>query len=165
MSMFSMIFEGSVAIILVMVAGLCWRLDRRLTALKNGQDGVRRNVVELADAAVRAQEGIRGLRLTSDEAGRALEEKIERARALADELVLLTEQGAHRTPGRDDHRSNARPAMRRDDRGAERGDQRDETPRADVAAGRGARRLAAFAEEADANPRAAEILDRLRGVR
>ena len=139
MSMVSVVFELAVAFVLVLVALLCWRLDRRLTALKTGQDGVRQTVVELAEATQRAQASVRELRALSDDAGRDLENKIATARALADELSLLA--------GRE---RDARPPREARDVDTSR------TPR-------GRRAREAFG--APAGPEAAEMLDRLKGVR
>jgi len=120
----SLVFEGGVALVLVLVAGLCWRLDRRLTALRSGQDGMRSTVVELTEAATRADAAVRGLRSTSDRVGRDLDERLEQARAMADELRLLVahaEGGASRverktrggsSPDRSNDRSSGRPADR-----------------------------------------------------
>jgi hypothetical protein len=131
MSWMSLIFEATVAIVLVLSAGLCWRLDRRLTALKNGQDGVRAAVAELAVATARAQASVHDLRVVSEEAGRDLERKVVAARDLADELNLL----AHR--GRGDDAESERPRARARRR-----------PVVEVA-----------------EPGAAELVERLRGVR
>jgi len=101
----SLAFEGAVALVLVLVAGLCLRLDRRLTALRAGQDGMQSTVIELSEAAARAEAGVRGLRAASDRVGHDLDEKLAQARAMADELRLLVEHAdgraesvASRTP-------------------------------------------------------------------
>jgi hypothetical protein len=114
MSMTSLIFEATVAIVLVFAASLCWRLDRRLTALKNGQDGVRAAVLELGQATARAQASVADLRGVSEDAGRDLERRIATARALADELGLLTDRSGPggRAARRDAETEDARPRAR-----------------------------------------------------
>lgn len=147
MSLIGLAFEGAVALVLVLVAGLCWRLDRRLSALRSGQDGVRATVVELAEATAKAEAAVRGLRATSDKAGRDLDERISEARALADELRLIADSvGPERASARDERRA----------------------PRAEIevreetrAGGRAARR--ARVDPPDDGGKA--ILARLRGVR
>lgn len=51
--------EGALAVLLVVVAVLGWRLDRRLSALRSGADGVRTAVEELNAATARAETAIR----------------------------------------------------------------------------------------------------------
>jgi hypothetical protein len=144
MSLTSLIFEASVAVVLVFAASLCWRLDRRLTALKNGQDGVRAAVLELAHATARAQASVAELRGVSEEAGRDLERRIAQARGLADELNLMVDRGggssraaARREVGRDAEIDEPRPRARARRR-----------PVVDVA-----------------DPEADRLLERLKGVR
>jgi hypothetical protein len=140
MSLASLIFEATVAVVLVFAASLCWRLDRRLTALKSGQDGVRAAVTELAQATARAQASVAGLRAVSEDAGRDLERRIATARALADELGLLADRGG----------AGARQAARRD------ADPDDPRPRA-----RTPRRPVVEVDD----PEADRLLERLKGVR
>lgn len=42
-----------------------WRLDRKLAALRNGQDGVRAAAAELAQATAQAEAAVRAMRLTA----------------------------------------------------------------------------------------------------
>lgn len=147
MSTLSLIFETAVAVALVFAGLLSWRLDQRLTALRNGQDGVRAAVAELAEATTRAQASVAELRAMSEEAGRDLERRVAVARGLADELNLLAgagdrAAGRERNPltGAGDRAGGGEPVRPRP------------KPR---------RRAAA---EAD-GPQAAELLDRLKGVR
>lgn len=148
MSLVGLTFEFAVSIVLVLVAVLCWRLDRRLTALKNGQDGVRQTVVELADATRRAEASVHDLRAASDDAGRALDAKITAARAIADELSLLVGQ---------DERSSKRSETRREPPR--------EPPREVRREARRERPRRARAADDELTDDAEELLDRLRGVR
>lgn len=65
-----------------------WRLDRKLTAVRNGQDGVRAAAAELVQATAAAEAAVRTMRLTAQEAGRDLQMRINDARATADRLGL-----------------------------------------------------------------------------
>ncbi|MBX3510805.1 MAG: hypothetical protein KF700_06350 [Hyphomonadaceae bacterium] len=65
-----------------------WRLDRKLAALRNGQDGVRQAAAELAHATAQAEAAVRALRLTAQDAGRDLQQRINDAKATADRLGL-----------------------------------------------------------------------------
>lgn len=58
-----------IALLLVALA-LFWRLEQRLNALRNGQDGMREATRELIEATTKAEMAIRNLRVASQEAGR-----------------------------------------------------------------------------------------------
>jgi hypothetical protein len=79
-------------IVLALMLGAClfyfWRLDRKLAALRNGQDGVRAAAAELASATAAAEAAVRAMRLTAQESGRDLQQRINDARATADRLGL-----------------------------------------------------------------------------
>ena len=82
----------AIEILLVVLLAAClysfWRLDRKLSALRSGQDGVRAAAVELAHATAQAESAVRSLRVTAHEAGRDLQARINDARATADRLGL-----------------------------------------------------------------------------
>lgn len=70
-------------IALLLVALLMfWRLDQKLQALREGNDGMRQSASELVQAISRAELAIRGLRHASEETGRELQNKIDEARSL-----------------------------------------------------------------------------------
>lgn len=79
-------------IVLAVMLGAClfyfWRLDRKLAALRSGQDGVRAAASELMQASSAAETAVRSLRVTALEAGRDLQARINDARATADRLGL-----------------------------------------------------------------------------
>ena len=88
MSPISLTLEALLAVLLCVCLFFFWRLERRLAALRNGQDGVRAAVAELAQATAHAEAAVRGLRVTAQEAGRDLQARINDARATADRLGL-----------------------------------------------------------------------------
>ncbi|WP_395644587.1 DUF6468 domain-containing protein [Terricaulis sp.] len=88
MSPITLTFEAVLAIMLAACLYYFWRLDRRLAALRNGQDGVRAAAAELVEATAQAEAAVRSLRLTAQEAGRDLQARINDARATADRLGL-----------------------------------------------------------------------------
>lgn len=90
MSYAGLIFEGLVAVLLLVAAVMCWRVDRRLRALKTGQDGVRESVVALNDATDRARASLAALERATTESGEVLERRISEAKSLADELHMIT---------------------------------------------------------------------------
>jgi len=79
-------------IVLAIMLGVClfsfWRLDRKLSALRNGQDGVRAAAAELAQATAQAEAAVRAMRSSAQDAGRDLQQRINDARATADRLGL-----------------------------------------------------------------------------
>lgn len=132
MTMASLIFEALVAVILVAATVSAWRVDRRLSALRAGNDGVVKAAGELMQAAAQAEAGVRALRAASAEAGEALDARVREARALAAELRILVDAGpsdafaaprarapervperiAERVPERASERASERPARR-----------------------------------------------------
>ncbi|MET0182640.1 MAG: DUF6468 domain-containing protein [Caulobacterales bacterium] len=66
----------------------CWRLERKLSALRNGQDGVRAAAAELVQATKQAEAAVRTLRVTAQDTGRDLQARIDDARSLSDRLGL-----------------------------------------------------------------------------
>lgn len=92
MSYAGLIFEGLVAVLLLVAAVMCWRVDRRLRALKTGQDGVRESVIALNDATDRARASLAALERATTESGDVLERRIAEAKSLSDELQMITGQ-------------------------------------------------------------------------
>jgi hypothetical protein len=88
MSPITLVLEAVLALMLGACLFYFWRLDRRLRALRSGQDGVLRAAAELAQATAQAEAAVRSLRATAQEAGRDLQSRINDARATADRLGL-----------------------------------------------------------------------------
>lgn len=112
---FSTVLEIIVCLFLAATIAYCAVLDRKLRAMRAGQDGLRGLVMELNTATQRAVGAIDGLKRASEESGEELAERIRRARALADELSLMVESGnsiAERL-GRVERAAHAAPAMTR----------------------------------------------------
>jgi F0F1-type ATP synthase membrane subunit b/b' len=82
----------AIEIVLALMLAAClyyfWRLDKKLAALRNGQDGVLRAAAELTQATQQAEQAVRSLRATAQEAGRDLQARINDARATAERLGL-----------------------------------------------------------------------------
>lgn len=112
---FSTVLEIIVCLFLAATIAYCAVLDRKLRAMRAGQDGMRELVGELNAATQRAAGAIDGLKRASEESGEELAERIRRARGLADELSLMLESGnsiAERL-GRSERSAQAAPAMTR----------------------------------------------------
>lgn len=88
MSPIALTLEGLLAVMLAACLYCFWRLDRKLSALRSGQDGIRAAAAELAQATAAAETAVRALRLTASEAGRDLQARINDARATADRLGI-----------------------------------------------------------------------------
>jgi hypothetical protein len=110
MSFAVLVFEAVVLVVLAGAGIMCWRVDRRLRALRDGQDGLRETVVALDEAVERARASLAALDRASKGAGADLQDSVREARALADELRLLTEAGDQRAERLSGPRRRAEPA-------------------------------------------------------
>ena len=88
-----LILEGVVAILLLATVVYCAMLDRRLKALRSGQDGLRQLIADLQAVTEQARAGIGGLKQASDVIGRDLDDKLTQGQALAEELKLMVDAG------------------------------------------------------------------------
>ena len=78
------------AIAMLVVAILCIRLDRKISALREGKDGVAAAAKELALAVGRAEVSVASLKAISQEASDTLERSIQEARAASETLKFLS---------------------------------------------------------------------------
>ncbi|MEL7029919.1 MAG: DUF6468 domain-containing protein, partial [Pseudomonadota bacterium] len=90
---FSLIIELIVAGLLLVTIVYCFVLDRRLAALRNGQDGLRDVIASLNSATQQAQTSVMQLKATGEQTSADLKGAITDARALADELSVMVEAG------------------------------------------------------------------------
>lgn len=88
MSPISLVLEGVLALMLGACLFYFWRLDRKLSALRSGQDGIRAAASELVQATTQAEAAVKSLRVAAFDAGRDLQARINDARATADRLGL-----------------------------------------------------------------------------
>ena len=88
-----LILEVLVAVLLIVTVVYCALLDRRLRALRSGQDGLRDLIGELNRVIDQARVSIADLDRTAAVSGEQLGEQITKGRALADELSLMLEAG------------------------------------------------------------------------
>jgi|GEM_PF-1319064 len=82
-----------IAVLLVVTVVYCWRLNQRLSTLRQGREELAALVGQLTQASMRAETSIGTLKAAAKEAGSALEEKIGAATSLRDELAMITETG------------------------------------------------------------------------
>ena len=76
-----LLLEGLVAVLLVVTVGYCFVLDRRLKALRDGQDGMKEIIRELNKATERAQTGIAQLKISGDAVGAELRDTVTKSQA------------------------------------------------------------------------------------
>jgi hypothetical protein len=86
----SMILELTLAALLVPTLVCCFSVERRLKRLRQDQESLKGTVLALNTAIVSANAGVARLREAAAEADRSLGGKVTSARALVDELSLLT---------------------------------------------------------------------------
>jgi hypothetical protein len=89
----SLITEILLSGLLLATVVYCAVLERKLSALRKGQDGLKETIGELNRAIVSASVSMRTLRATADDAGKVLQEQIGKARGMIDELALLNVSG------------------------------------------------------------------------
>lgn len=115
MTLASLAFEALICVLLIAAAVMCWRVDRRLRALRDGQDGLKDTIGALNDAVDRARASLAALDRAAKDQGARLKSEVEQARKLADELRFLTDEGEVRAEraearGRRERAAPARPA-------------------------------------------------------
>jgi chromosome segregation ATPase len=88
-------FAVEIALTVLLTATLvyCAILERRLASLRKDQDGFRGTIAELNIAITAAGTSMRLLKSSAASAAETLDERLQRARHLIDELLLLTTSG------------------------------------------------------------------------
>lgn len=89
----ALLIELIVAFLLVVTIAYCFTLDRRLAALRNGQDGLREVISGLNMATSQAQASVVQLKATGEGVAEQLQSSIDKAQRLADELSVMVEAG------------------------------------------------------------------------
>ncbi len=89
-----LVLEGLVAVLLLATIVYCAILYHRLAGLRGGQEEMQRLVAEFDKATARAQAGVAELKAANAAILDDLRAESRTARALADELSVLTESGA-----------------------------------------------------------------------
>jgi len=88
-------FYVEVALEVLLVATLCYcvLLERRLRAVRKGQEGLSRTVGELNMAIAGAGASLRALKAAAGESAQTMDERLKRARLHIDELSVLVASG------------------------------------------------------------------------
>jgi len=80
-------------ILLAATLGYCILLERRLAAVRKGQEGLKTHIGELNMAIAGAGASLRALKAAAGEAAATLDDRLKRARLHIDELSVLTASG------------------------------------------------------------------------
>ncbi len=88
-------FAAELILEVLLAATLCYciLLERRLAAVRKGQEGLSRIVGELNMAIAGAGASLRALKAAAGESATTLDERLKRARLHIDELSVLTASG------------------------------------------------------------------------
>ena len=85
--------ELALEVLLAFTLAYCVILERRLAAVRKGQEGLSRTIGELNRAISGAGASLRALKSAAGEAAQTLDERLKRARLHIDELSVLTASG------------------------------------------------------------------------
>lgn len=85
--------ELGLEILLALTLVYCVILERRLAAVRKGQEGLKQTIGELNMAIAGAGASLRALKSAAGEAAHTLDERLKRARLHIDELAVLTSSG------------------------------------------------------------------------
>lgn len=85
--------ELGLEVLLALTLAYCVILERRLAAVRKGQEGLKRTIGELNMAIAGAGASLRALKSAAGEAAQTLDERLKRARLHIDELSVLTTSG------------------------------------------------------------------------
>ena len=90
---FTFVAELILEVLLAATLGYCIVLERRLAAVRKGQEGLSRTVGELNMAIAGAGASLRALKAAANDSAATLDERLKRARLHIDELSVLTASG------------------------------------------------------------------------
>jgi hypothetical protein len=89
----SFYLELGLEILLAFTLAYCIILERRLAAVRKGQEGLKTTIGELNMAISGAGASLRALKSAAGDAAHTLDERLKRARLHIDELSVLTASG------------------------------------------------------------------------
>jgi hypothetical protein len=93
MTFTSLIIDVLMCFLLGAAAIMCWRVDQRFKAMREGQDGLNTTITALNEAVERSRASLAALDRASRDQGATLKDDVEAARKLSDELRFLIDQG------------------------------------------------------------------------
>ncbi|HSV28640.1 MAG TPA: DUF6468 domain-containing protein [Candidatus Omnitrophota bacterium] len=81
-----------VSVLLIATIGYAVILNSRLTALRKNRDDLAKIIVAFNEATVRAEASIPKLKKAAEDAGLGLQERVEKAQSLRDDLAFMIER-------------------------------------------------------------------------
>ncbi|CAA7615831.1 conserved hypothetical protein [Candidatus Terasakiella magnetica] len=81
-----------VSLLLIATIGYAVMLNSRLSALRKNRDDLAKTIVNFNEATVRAESSIPKLRKAAEDAGQGLQERVEKAQSLRDDLAFMIER-------------------------------------------------------------------------
>jgi hypothetical protein len=89
---YKLVLDVMVAVLLAVTIVYAWVLNQRLSQLRRNRDDLAKVVSSFNDATARAEAGIPKLRKAAEETGSALQERVEKAQSLRDDLAFMIER-------------------------------------------------------------------------
>lgn len=86
------ILDIVVSILLIATISYAWMLNKRLGALRKNRDDLAKTIAAFNEATVRAESSIPKLKKAAEEAGLTLQERVEKAQSLRDDLAFMIER-------------------------------------------------------------------------
>ncbi len=81
-----------VSLLLIATIGYAVMLNSRLSSLRKNRDDLAKTIVNFNEATVRAESSIPKLRKAAEESGQILQERVEKAQSLRDDLAFMIER-------------------------------------------------------------------------
>ena len=91
--LWSLIIDGLLAVLLVAAIISCVLVYKKLVNLRDGQAEMKKLVEDLNGAVIEAQRTVGGLKHTAVDAEATLQTQVQKAKALTEELLMITEAG------------------------------------------------------------------------
>ena len=95
---YTIILDVIVSLLLAGTITYAVMLNRRLSALRRNRDDLAKLILNFNEATVRAEQSIPKLRKAAEEAGMSLQERVEKAQALRDDLAFMIERADTMAP-------------------------------------------------------------------
>lgn len=92
MQYYTLVLDVIIAALLVATIVYAGMLNRRLNALRKNRDDMARLIAQFNEATVRADASIPKLRKAAEEAGQTLQDRVEKAQSLRDDLAFMIER-------------------------------------------------------------------------
>lgn len=89
---YKLVLDIIIAILLAATIGYAVLLNNRLSQLRKNRDDLAKLVAAFNDATARAEAGIPKLKRATEEAGSTLQERVEKAQSLRDDLAFMIER-------------------------------------------------------------------------